>query len=424
MGRRHPNVGGIMVRTVGVIVEYNPFHNGHLYHLRQAVNVTSADAVVAVMSGNFLQRGEPALIDKWTRAEMALRGGADLVIELPAVYASQPAEWFAFGAVSILEATGIVDALCFGSESGDLSRLKTAAQTLISESDAFREELHHHLKKGWSYPRAYGHTLQQFNPHLPVEFAQPNNMLGLHYLAALTRLNSRIEPFTIRRKKAAYHETRPAEGNIASATAIRKIWLETNNLQAIQPYVPVTTFRLLDAYTAKGIPPLTWESFHQALMAKLLSVTTTELKAFYGIDEGLEYRLHRQLAHAETIHAYLSAVKTKRYTWNRLQRALVSILLGWRKADVNPSQLTKGPAYLRILGFSDRGRLLLQQMKETASLPTLTRIQRERPSMLDGDIRAAQMYNLATGWQLPYKEEFTRTPVYVSSSEANGNLSK
>lgn len=414
-----------MVPTVvGVIVEYNPFHNGHLYHLRQAVNVTSADAVVAVMSGNFLQRGEPALIDKWTRAEMALRGGADLVMELPVVYACQPAEWFAFGAVSILEATGIVDALCFGSESGELSELKTAARTMMSESDAFREELHHHLKKGWSYPRAYGHTLQKLNPHLPVEFAQPNNMLGLHYLAALTQLNSRIEPFTIRREKAAYHQTRPAEGSIASATAIRQAWFETNNLQTIQPYVPATTFRLLEAYTAKGIPPLTWELFHQALVAKLLSMTTAELKEYYGIDEGLEFRLLRQLPHAETIHAYLSAVKTKRYTWNRLQRSLVSILLGWRKADVNPSQLAKGPAYLRILGFTDRGRLLLQQMRETSSLPVLTRIKRERPPMLEEDLRAAQMYHLATGWQLPFKEEFTRTPVYVPSSEADGNLSK
>lgn len=412
------------MRTVGVVVEYNPFHNGHLYHLQQAKKVTSADTVVAVMSGNFLQRGEPALVDKWTRAEMALCGGADLVLELPVVYACQSAEWFAFGAVAVLEWTGVVDTLCFGSESGELDWMLDVAATLAREPQFLRESLQYYLKQGWSYPRAYGRTLQHVHPDLPTELAKPNNILGISYLAALHKLNSRIEPFTIRREKAGYHQTELSDESIASATAIRHAWLETKDMRTVQPYVPSSTYRLLKAKVVEGVPPLTWESFHQALFAKLVSATAEELRQYYAVEEGLEYRLKQQLRHSGTVNEYIAAMKTKRYTWNRLQRILTYVLLGLQKTDVTALKLTAGPAYIRVLGFTEYGRELLKQMKETAAVPVITRIKRERPPMLEWDIRASQLYNLASAWKLPFKEEFERSPVYLPSRGACGNSSK
>lgn len=411
------------MRTVGIVVEYNPFHNGHLYHLQQAKQITSADAVVAVMSGNFLQRGEPALVDKWTRAEMALRSGVDLVLELPTVYACQPAEWFAYGAVATLEATGIVHTLCFGSESGQLDWMQEVAITLAREPQLFRKSLRNNLKKGWSFPEAYSHSLQLIHPDIPAELAKPNNILGISYCAALHKLNSRIQPFTIRREKAGYHQAELKDERIASATAIRRTWFESGDLETIQPFVPPSTYHLLKVRTKEGVPPLTWESFHQALFGKLISATPEELAEYCAVEEGLEYRLKQQLPHADTVNDYISAVKTKRYTWNRLQRVLTSILLGFRKTDMNRSVLVHGPEYLRVLGFTDLGREMLKQMKETATLPIISRIKKEHPRMLEWDIRASMLYNLATGWRIPFNEEFMRSPVYVPSA-AGGNLCK
>lgn len=411
------------MRTVGVIVEYNPFHNGHLFHLQQAKKATSAQAVVAVMSGNFLQRGEPALIDKWTRAEMALCGGADLVLELPVLYACQPAQWFAYGAVAMLEATGVVDTLCFGSEGGELDWMLQPAATLAQEPQLFSDTLHHYLKQGWPYPKAYSRTLQLFHPGIHPELTKPNNILGLSYLAALHKLNSRITPYTIRREKAGYHQAEPSDSHIASATTIRKAWLESGDIRAIEPFVPATSYHLLETRVKKGIPPITWESFHQALFAKLISKPTKQLGEYHGVEEGLEYRLKQQLPQAVTVHDYIAAVKTKRYTWNRLQRILTAILLELHKTDVHPQQMAEGPAYLRVLGFTERGRKLLKAMKQTSKLPVVTRIKQTYPTMLEWDIRAAKMYSLATGWKLPFKEEFDRSPVYSSSSDTCGNLS-
>ena len=213
--------------TVGLVVEYNPLHNGHYYHFQQSKKVTGADSAICIMSGNFLQRGEPAVVNKWARAEMALRMGADLVLELPVAYSAQPAEWFAFGAVSALDATGLVDSLCFGSESGDIGWLEAAADVLQDEPAPLRELLQQELKAGVPYPAAYSRAVAQLVPGADEsELAKPNNTLGLHYLIALRRLRSGIRPQTIARTKAEYNQTDITDGRIASATALRKLLFE------------------------------------------------------------------------------------------------------------------------------------------------------------------------------------------------------
>lgn len=222
------------MNTVGLIVEYNPLHNGHVHHFNEAKRLTRADAVVAVMSGDFLQRGEPAVVDKWARTEMALAMGADLVLELPVAYAVQPAEWFAYGAVSLLAATGVVTHLCFGTEAGDSAQLAAMAELLAHESRELKERLAAELAGGASYPAAFAAAAEGLAAgRLGAPAAagaragllQPNNTLGLHYLIALRRLGSAIEPVSIPRQSAGYHDTEPGQGGIASATAIRRLLL-------------------------------------------------------------------------------------------------------------------------------------------------------------------------------------------------------
>ncbi|GGG12705.1 nucleotidyltransferase [Paenibacillus abyssi] len=393
------------MRTVGIIVEYNPFHNGHLYHLQQSVKITQADAVVAVMSGPFLQRGEPAIVDKWSRAEMALRGGCDLVIELPVAYAAQAAEWFAFGAVSLLDATGIVDSICFGSESGDLRSLRLIARTLASEPEAFQTLLRETLKTGASYPSAYSSAVKRYMQErgetqaANYPLGKPNNTLGLHYLIALERINSRIEPYTIIREKAGYHQTEITDRQIASATAIRRMLTEDRTLGAISSYVPGSTLDILEREWNSSQGPVTWDHFFPALLHLLASQNAQQLSSFHEMNEGLEFRLRQTLTQLDSLDfdALLQSLKTRRYTRTKLQRALLAVLLGHRKAMLHPDRLQGGVDYIRVLGFTDKGRTLLKRMKKTARLPVLLTAARSPDGLryLELDIQAASVYSLA-----------------------------
>lgn len=399
------------MRTVGIIVEYNPFHNGHLHHLQQSRLATGADAVVAVMSGCFLQRGEPAMFGKRTRTEMALQGGCDLVIELPVAYATQAAEWFAYGAVSLLEASGIVDALCFGSEAGDLTALRAIAACLSSEPEPFKLLLREELAHGVSYPTAYSAAVKRHMAAigeleaaaLPLD--RPNNTLGLHYLLALQRLSSPIEPFTIIREKADYNQKSVTDQRIASATAIRSLISGEAEGEAklgrIAPLVPDSTLQLIRRDLAADRQPLTWESFYPQLLHLLLSRSAEELGGYYEMNEGLEHRLLQAISSfpgpSRGFEGLLEAAKTRRYTRTKLQRALLAVLLGHRKPLLTREQLAGGIDYIRVLGFTDKGRELLRRMKRAARVPVLLSAARsqERHRFLELDVRAAAVYEAA-----------------------------
>lgn len=392
------------MRTVGLIVEYNPFHNGHLYHLQQSVKITEADAVVAVMSGHFLQRGEPAIADKWTRTEMALRGGCDLVLELPVAYSAQAAEWFAYGAVATLGATGVVDALCFGSEGGDLAPMRRVARELASEGPAFASILADKLAEGVSYPAAYGAAVRAYMSAAgdaeaaAFDFDQPNNTLGLHYLLAMERLGSSMTPYTIKREKAGYAQTDITDAQIASATAIRKLILEEGAPGGVAPYVPGTTMDLLEQSQAAS-PNVSWRLFERQLFHKLLSEPTATLRGYHEVTEGLEHRIKNALPTLPSLafEPLLEALKTKRYTRTKLQRALLAILLGHRKEDMNREQLKGGVQYIRVLGFTPKGRQLLKRMRKEASLPVLlSAADAASPGrFLQMDVEASTVYALA-----------------------------
>ncbi|KAF4325709.1 hypothetical protein G195_000613 [Phytophthora kernoviae 00238/432] len=349
-----------------------------------------------------LSRGEPAIVGKRARTEMALHAGADLVIELPVAYAVQPAEWFAFGAVSLLHRTGAVDSLCFGSESGDLDSLQRIARVLAVEPAGLREDIARRLREGASYPAAYAGAAATLAPggvdadDAAALLGQPNNSLGLHYLIALQRLGSAIKPFTAARTGAAYHEATPGPGAIASATAVRRL-LMADGPESAAPYVPAATLAILRREWQEGRAPVHWERFAQPLLHIAATRRASELEQIAEVTEGLEHRLSRTLAQLPepSVEALLNALKTKRYTRTKLQRMLTHLLLNHTKAECSPEKLAEGPGYLRVLGFNAQGQSLLKHMKKTASLPVLLKPSTFVHNQLELDVQAQAAYTLA-----------------------------
>jgi predicted nucleotidyltransferase len=388
------------MRTVGIIVEYNPLHNGHLYHLQQAKLAAQADAVIAVMSGDFLQRGEPAIVSKWARTEMAIQAGVDLVIELPSRYATSAAERFAYGAIRTLDATGIVDYLCFGSEHGDISPFLTLAEQIETESSSFKETLAAQLQLGVSYPTAYANTIQTIcqTEQLQFDASQPNNTLGLFYVLALLRIKSSIQPLTIQRIASAYADQEPSHASIASATALRNAILK--NTHAIDNYVPASTLRILQREFATDCGPITWDSLYPSLLHQLATLPTQQLKEIHDVQEGLENRL-KQAIYAMDVSSFanlIDTLSTKRYTRTHLQRVLTNVLLNRTSADVLP--------YIRVLGFTAKGQQLLKKMRHTAKAPLISRVTKSHFQLLEEDLKASYIHTL--GYPAPSRDQLRR----------------
>lgn len=401
--------------TVGIIAEYNPLHNGHVHHFKEAKRISGAEHSIVVMSGPFTQRGEPAAVSKQARTEMALHMGADLVLELPVAYAVQPAEWFAYGAVALLHATGVVDSLCFGSEAGSLSSLLPLASYLAEESSELQGEIRRRMALGESFPAAYsaaaaavweGPFMGEEKPDGAAELLrQSNNSLGLHYLIALRRLNSGITPLTVQRTGAGFHDPLQPGSSIASATAIRRLLQESGTPA---PYMPEYSLSILEREIAAGRGPVDWESFASPLRHLLLTRTASELRAFHDMNEGLENRLLHVMPELErfTVEHLLQTVKSKRYTRTRLQRLLLHLLLGHSKEELNSSVLAEGPSYIRVLGFRESGRALLKQMKQSASLPVVTRPALCSHPQFVRDVQAAAAY--AGAFRHPLRSDLYR----------------
>lgn len=383
------------MKIAGIVVEYNPLHHGHIHHYNESKRISQADAVIAVMSGHFLQRGEPAIVDKWTRTEMALKMGVDLVLELPVAYATGSAEWFAYGAVASLNATGVVDELVFGMESDDLSYMKKLAQLLVDKQQQLSPLIAKHLDTGISYPAAYSLAASELGgmSHTHALLSQPNNSLGLHYLMALYRLHSSIVPRSIVRQHADYHEVQPSHASITSATAIRRMILEGQN-DRLPNYVPKYTIDLLERERRAGKSPVTWEHFSRSLWQELILSSPEVLRQYQEMSEGLEYRIMNTLPKVKepSVTKLLEALKTKRYTHTKLQRTLLHTLLRHTKQSLSQESLRQGPPYLRVLGFSTQGREILKRMKKTASLEIITRVAGFQHPFLQMDIQATSIY--------------------------------
>ncbi|MBQ1396379.1 MAG: nucleotidyltransferase family protein [Eubacterium sp.] len=372
-------------RTIlGIAAEFDPFHEGHRYLIEQAAAISPADGVVAVMSGNFVQRGNPAVFDKWTRAEEAVRGGVDLVLELPFLYACADAGTFARGAVSILEGFGIVDKMVFGSESGDLEALK-AACTRIDRAEA-SDLLKEKLGEGLSYPAARQAALEALFPEADQGiYGEPNNILALEYLRALRDRGSFMEPLTIKRS---------GEGHQASASRIR--------------------------HRLRQEEPLRWAArdrrLFDLLRVRILTQDPALLEAQMGDGEGLSNRLLKEIRRAENLTDLIGRLKTKRYTWSGISRMLMRVLLG---LDGSFDKAAK--PYVRPLAFNERGAALLRQAKkeERITIPvveSLTRAMQEAPDLsatLLAEIRAGDVFTLIEGESLYGSCDLVRRARYV-----------
>jgi len=364
------------MNTLGIITEYNPFHYGHLYHIEKSKEMTNSDTVICIMNGNFVQRGEAAMIDKWTRTKMALASGVDLVIELPLVYGIRSAEFFSFGAVSLLEKCGIVDSLVFGSESGDITPLKEAANILGNENSYFKTRLQKHLIKGLPFPKARENTIKEYlsvNPNhttcntncLLQILAEPNNILGIEYLKALEKIKSNIKPFTIKRSGSSYH-SKNLDNQIASATAIReKIHLD--GLDSVRNNVPETTYSYLNNEIDRNNIPVDFNLLGMMILSTIRKLNTNQLKEFSELDNGLENRIYNEAHNSANIEELISNIKTKALTMTRIKRNLLHIFFNIKEKDFKIID-EKGPQYIRVLGIKkERGDLLSKLNKRSSS---------------------------------------------------------
>ncbi|WP_442599390.1 nucleotidyltransferase [Neobacillus sp. D3-1R] len=407
------------MKALGVIVEYNPFHNGHFFHIEAAKQEDKPDVVIAVMSGNFLQRGEPALVNKWYRTEMALLGGIDIVIELPYRFATQKAETFALGSVSILNALQC-ESLCFGSEDGVIDTFFKTRSFIETNKDQYEQSIRQNIKNGISYPTALKHAFTELSPKEDmVNLSKPNNILGYHYIEAIDKLKSPIKPFTIKRKNAEYHDEHFSSETIASATSIRKALFSNSPSQDIHRFIPSSTQTLLLKYFQTYGNFHQWENYWPLLRYRLLQSTSKELREIYEVEEGLENRFKNMARDSVSFHEFMQRVKTKRYTWTRLQRACLHILTNTKKIEMLSDELA--PSYLRLLGMTETGRQYLNERKKDISLPIITKIAsfQDHPD-LALDIKAAQIYSC--GLPEPYqsmllKTEFKQAPIIIQSKK-------
>lgn len=380
------------MKISGIICEYNPFHNGHLYHIRET-RKNGATHVVAVMSGNFVQRGDTAIMDKLERARLAVHSGADLVIELPVQYCLSSAENFASGAVWLLNSMGCVDEISFGSECGDIDKLQKALDTVeitaLMQKDTIREI----MEKGYTYPRALTSVINGTDPEIAAVISEPNNLLAIEYMRALKRFGSSMEPLTIKRTNV-HHDSFDAANGFASASYIREQIINARSTSGIGQY---TTSIWIDAINNafRNGEIATLSKLERIILYKLRSSSVEEIAEINDVGQGLENRIFGARM-AGSLDELLFTVKTKRYTMSRIRRIMLSLLIGIKKSDME----NMAP-YGRILAFNERGREILAEAKDKASIPyatsiaKLSQISPEAERFAELEIRASDVYGLA-----------------------------
>jgi len=379
------------MKACGVIVEYNPFHNGHLYHIREARKVSNADCIIAVMSGPFLQRGEPAIIDKYFRAKAALQSGVDIVIELPYLFAVQNSDIFARGAITILNEVGAAY-VCFGSESGNIDNFNTSYHLFKKNQSIYQKRLNEYLTHGVSFPEASRHAYQTIGLTTETDLTKPNNILGFSYVKAIYDHQFKLEPLTIKRKNNNFHDTE-VTGSIASATSIRKQLLEENKLNSdIEAAIPPETIEQL--YNYKNLAGMwhQWELYFPLLYYRVMTMSEEELTEILGMDEGIEHRIKRTAKKANSLYEWIELIKTKRYTWTRIQRIFVHILTNTKKQDMELLEREKAIPYLRILGFTRKGQAYLKERKKEITAEIVFNLKRDPDPLLRADEKAASAY--------------------------------
>ncbi len=407
------------MKVTGIIVEYNPFHKGHLHHIKKSKALTGSDAIVAVMSGNFVQRGLPAIIDKWNRTKMALMNGVDLVIELPLLYSLSSAEFFASGSISLLNSLGIIDNVCFGSECGDIDILFYIAKILIEEPMNFKIFLKEELNQGFSYPSARSNALLKFlNFSNNIEFScesiketlnSPNNILGLEYCKKLIKLNSNIEAFTIKREGGDYNSTFLSE-KFSSASSIRNYIKENGNVHDLKNHIPENVHNLLLSLNKKNYN-FTFEDEMLPYLKYKYILYKNSIEKLPDVSEGIHNRIYKGLENSQTFNDITNYAKTKRYTYTRINRILTQFLIGFENWDT--VNLRKNPCpYARVLGFNHTGSKILKEAKQNSTIPIYTKLPKNPIPILNLDIHGTRVYSLLNK-SIRANEDYLTSPIII-----------
>ena len=355
------------MKSVGIICEYNPFHNGHIHHLNEVKKLYKDYTIILIMSGNFMQRGEISIINKWDKTEIALAHGIDLVIELPFIFSTQSADMFGFGAVQLLNYLN-VEYLIFGSETNNIETLKNIVKT--QKEDKYNELVKKYLDQGYNYPTSMSKALTKYNfKHID----SPNDLLGISYVKAIDNLNSNIIPISIKRTND-YHKL--DKSDITSASSIRKLIKENKD---ISNYIPKETLN-----------KITINEDHYFELLKYKIITSKDLSIYQTVDEGLNTRIKKYIINSNNLEELITKIKTKRYTYNKISRALTHILCDFTKEEA----LTyKKNEYIRILGFNNNGRKYLSKIKKDINIPIITKYKDTDSKILDIEIKTGQVYN-------------------------------
>ena len=392
-----------MKKVLGIIAEYNPFHNGHLYHLNTSKEITHCDYSIAVISGNFTQRGNTSLVDKWLKTKSAIKNGVDLVIELPVLYSISSAENFAEGSIKILNSLGIVNYLSFGSETENIKLLSKYADILCEEPKEYKKLLNEELSSGISYPKARQKALQSYLHYESLNDIDAlncsNDILGIEYLKALKKSNSKITPIAIKRNKSNYSDTRIHE-NIASATAIRK-FIQNDNTINLKNILPKISYEILvDAINSQKIVK-DLSCYEKEILYILRRMSIEQISKLADVSEGLEFGIKKASISSKNLSELIDSIKSKRYTTTRIYRILLYALLDITKKDIEISKKTN--PYIRILGFNEKGKSLISDIsKSNPNLQIITSVKKfteynkdnNLKLLLEKDILATNIYTL------------------------------
>lgn len=434
------------MKIVGIIAEYNPFHKGHEFHIEKAKEITGADTVIVVMSGDYVQRGMPSIMPKHLRAQMALACGADVVLELPVCYATGSAEYFATGAVSLLDSLGCVDYLCFGSECGNLDAIQTVADVLCQEPDHYKILLQKYLKDGNAFPAARELALTEYlngnglsaqiaNKEFAGLLDSPNNILGIEYLKALSSLNSSIRPVTITREGAGYHD-QTLGSPFSSASAIRQglqkhepdFRLSANaehapDIDFILQELPENCHRIFKENYHKCFPVFA-DDFSLLLKAKLLTETKESLTKYLDLTPEIANRILSHRNDFMSFSQFCDLIKTKNMTYSRISRCLIHILLDICKCDVPDQAADSRSGYARLLGFRKESSEVLSTIKKCSTIPLITKLPRTAENrsaesmasdgtnlhILRQNIFASDLYEsvVTDKYHIPFKNEYQK----------------
>lgn len=392
------------MKTTAIICEYNPFHNGHAYHIQKTKEETGAQYIIALMSGNFVQRGAPAIMEKQLRTQMALNCGADLVIELPLWSACASAPYFAAGSIALLNGLGIVDSLSFGSECDDIQQLKDVAAFLYKHRQELSDQAARYASAGHSYSKAKALAFKDLAPDsnwLPI-LETPNNLLALEYLISLQETKSKIRPYCIARKESSHHETSlPSDSQLASASAIRNTIESFSELKEIFPMVPKPVFSILEQHFERDFP-VTCDDFSLLLKQKL--ILDPSLTDYWDISHDFQFSIQKNLTFCSSFTELLAKCKSKNITWSRISRNLMHILLEMRKEQQEIFKAFDYRPYFQILGFRKDASELIREIQKHSVIPMVRHCRSLKDplspcqeQLLAAERRANLLYHLILG---------------------------